>query len=82
MKEYLKGTPLLMISGKSETKEQMSSSKEYEVSQLTACSIYDSIYIAISEKLKTQFITADEKLFSRVKKYNYDIVLLKEYLSE
>jgi len=56
--------------------------KAYEISQLTGCSIYDSIYIAISEKLKTQFITADEKLFSRVKQYNYNIVLLNEYLSE
>ena len=53
----------------------------YEISKKTNNSIYDSIYIAISEKYKAPFITADKKLFESLKLHNYNILMLDDFLS-
>ena len=53
----------------------------YEISKKTNISIYDSIYIAISEKHKAPFITADKKLYEALKSHNYNIVLLDDFIS-
>ncbi len=53
----------------------------YEISKKTNNSIYDSIYIAISEKYKAPFITADKKLYEALKSHNYNIVLLDDFIS-
>jgi len=53
----------------------------YKISQEANCSIYDSIYIAVSEKYKAPFITADNKLFNALKPLNYNIVILEDFLN-
>jgi predicted nucleic acid-binding protein len=52
----------------------------YEISKKTNNSFYDSIYIAISEKYKAPFITADKKLYEALKSHNYNIVLLDDFI--
>jgi len=47
----------------------------------TNSSIYDSIYIAISEKYRAPFITADKKFYEVLKSHNYNIVLLDDFIS-
>ena len=52
-----------------------------EYRKKTNNSIYDSIYIAISEKYKAPFITADKKLYEALKSHNYNIVLLDDFIN-
>jgi len=52
----------------------------YDISKKTNNSIYDSIYIAISDKYRAPFITADRKLYESLKSYNYNIVMLDDFL--
>ena len=53
----------------------------YEISKKTNNSIYDSIYIAISEKYRAPFITADKKLYEALKSHNYNIILMDDFIS-
>jgi predicted nucleic acid-binding protein len=52
----------------------------YDISKKTNNSIYDSIYIAISKKYMAPFITADRKLYESLKVYDYNIVMLDDFL--
>jgi predicted nucleic acid-binding protein len=52
----------------------------YDISKKTNNSIYDSIYIAISKKYMAPFITADRKLYESLKLYNYNIIMLDDFL--
>ena len=52
----------------------------YDISKRTNNSIYDSIYIAISKKYMAPFITADRKLYESLKSYDYNIVMLDDFL--
>ena len=52
----------------------------YDISRRTNNSIYDSIYIAISKKYMAPFITADRKLYESLKSYDYNIVMLDDFL--
>lgn len=38
-----------------------------EVAQRFGCSFYDAIFIALAERLNTQVLTADRKLYDRLK---------------
>lgn len=51
------------------------SSKLHFINKIT---IYDSVYIALAKYINAQFITADEKLFEKVKGIG-SIILLKNY---
>ncbi|MCL4377399.1 MAG: type II toxin-antitoxin system VapC family toxin [Actinobacteria bacterium] len=53
----------------------------YKISRKTNNSIYDSIYVALSEKYKALFITADRKLYETLNSFNYNIVLLDDFIS-
>jgi predicted nucleic acid-binding protein len=41
-------------------------------------SIYDAVYIALSRYIDMQFITADQKLYDRIKDYG-NVILLADY---
>jgi len=53
----------------------------YEISKKTNNSIYDSIYLTLSEKYKASFITADRKLCESLISFNYDIILLDDFIN-
>lgn len=39
----------------------------YGVAERLGCSFYDSIFIALAERLDTQVLTAEKKLYDRIK---------------
>jgi len=51
----------------------------YSISKKIEDSVYDCIYVAMSEKYRAPLITADEKLCKKAKKYNYDVISLTEF---
>ncbi len=53
----------------------------YDISKRINSSVYDSIYIAMSDKYKAPFITADKKLYKNAKSLNFDVMLLKDFIS-
>lgn len=78
LEEILKELFHILIFIKLDSKDYINA---YEISKKTNNSIYDSIYIAISEKYKAPFITADKKLHEALKSHNYNIVLLDDFIS-
>jgi len=44
-------------------------------------SLYDSIYLSLSEDLDAFLITADKKLFESVKDTNKKVIMLSDFLS-
>jgi len=78
LEEVLKELFHILIFIKLDSKDYINA---YEISKKTNNSIYDSIYIAISEKHKAPFITADKKLYEALKSHNYNIVLLDDFIS-
>ena len=78
LEEILKELFHILIFIKLDSKDYINA---YEISKKTNNSIYDSIYIAISEKYKAPFITADKKLYEALKSHNYNIVLLDDFIS-
>ena len=78
LEEILKELFHILIFIKLDSKDYINA---YKISKKTNNSIYDSIYIAISEKHKAPFITADKKLYEALKSHNYNIVLLDDFLS-
>ena len=78
LEEILKELFHILIFIKLDSKDYINA---YEISKKTNISIYDSIYIAISEKHKAPFITADKKLYEALKSHNYNIVLLDDFIS-
>jgi len=54
--------------------------KAFKIARDNNITIYDSIYISLSENLQIPFITADSKLYEAAKKQNFDIVLLKDFV--
>lgn len=53
----------------------------YEISKKTNNSIYDSIYIALSEKYKASFVTADKKLYETLSPFSFNIILLDDFIN-
>ena len=78
LEEILKELFHILIFIKLDSKDYINA---YEISKKTNNSIYDSIYIAISEKYKAPFITADKKLYETLKSHNYNIVLLNDFIN-
>ncbi|MBU4224186.1 type II toxin-antitoxin system VapC family toxin [Patescibacteria group bacterium] len=78
LEEILKELFHILIFIKLDSKDYINA---YEISKKTNNSIYDSIYIAISEKYRAPFITADKKLYEALKSHNYNIVLLDDFIS-
>jgi len=56
--------------------------KAFKIARANDITIYDSIYISLSEELEIPFITADKKLHALTKKLNSKIILLKDFISE
>lgn len=53
----------------------------YNISKRMNSSVYDSIYIAMSEKYKAPFITADKKLYESAKNLNFNVLFLDDFVS-
>jgi len=53
--------------------------KAFEISRKINSSIYDSLYLALSQSLDCPLITADNKLKERSGKENYPVLLLHEF---
>ncbi|MDD5622455.1 MAG: type II toxin-antitoxin system VapC family toxin [Actinomycetota bacterium] len=53
----------------------------YEISRKIKASIYDCIYIAMSEIYKAPLIAADKKLCESAKSLNFNIVFLDDFVS-
>ena len=53
----------------------------YNISRRINSSIYDGIYIAMSEKYKAPFITADKKLYESAKNFNFSDLFLDDFVS-
>ena len=51
--------------------------KSVSLSREKSISVYDSVYVALANKLDYQFITADEKLYNSIKDFPY-VKLLKD----
>jgi len=45
-------------------------------------SVYDGIYIALSEKFDAPLITADKKLYKSVKNLPYKVIMLSDFLEK
>lgn len=56
--------------------------KAFKIARDNRITIYDGIYISLSEELNISFITADKKLHALTQKFNYRIILLKDFISE
>lgn len=56
--------------------------KAFKIARDIGVTIYDGIYISLSDELNIPFITADKKLFTLTEKLNYRVVLLKNFTSE
>lgn len=78
LEEILKELFNILIFIKLDSKDYINA---YEISKKTNNSIYDSIYIALSEKYRASFITADKKLYETLSSLNYNIVLLDDFIS-
>jgi predicted nucleic acid-binding protein len=78
LEEIIKELFHILIFIKLDSKDYM---KAYEISKKTNNSIYDSIYLALSEKYKATFITTGRKLCETLKFFNYNIVLLDDFIS-
>jgi len=76
IEEIVKKIFYIQIIGQLDYKTYLNS---YSISQEINESIYDCIYIAMSEKYRASLITADEKLCSKAKKNNYNVMLLTEF---
>jgi predicted nucleic acid-binding protein len=55
--------------------------KAYSISKRMKSSVYDCIYIAMSDKYKAPFITADKKLYNSAKSLNFNVILLNDFKS-
>jgi len=55
--------------------------KAFEISRKIKNTIYDSLYLALSQSLDCPLITADNKLKQNAKKENYSVLLLSEFKS-
>ena len=55
--------------------------RAYGISRKIEASIYDCIYIAMSEIYKAPLITADKKLYESAKNLNLNVVLLDDFSS-
>jgi len=55
--------------------------KAFEISRKIKSSIYDSLYLALSQLLDCSLVTADAKLKLDAKKENYSVMLLSEFKS-
>jgi len=53
----------------------------YNISRKMNSSIYDCIYITMSDKYKAPFITADKKLYESAKNLNFNIIFLDDFVS-
>jgi len=53
--------------------------KSYSISRKINCSIYDCIYISMSDKYKAPLITADKKLHKNATENNLNVMLLDEF---
>ncbi len=56
--------------------------KAFKIARDNGVTIYDGIYISLSEELNIPFITADRKLHALTEKLNYRIIPLKDFISE
>ena len=56
--------------------------KSFEISRKIKKSVYDSIYVALSELLDSPLITADNKLRQDAKINGYDVLLLSEFMGD
>ncbi|MHB1334698.1 MAG: type II toxin-antitoxin system VapC family toxin [Candidatus Humimicrobiaceae bacterium] len=54
--------------------------KAFKIARANDITIYDSIYISLSEELEIPFITADSKLYEIMKKQNFNIIILKDFI--
>ena len=61
--------------------DQRSYIRAYEISRKINASIYDCIYIAMSEIYKAPLITADKKLCESAKSLNLNVVFLDDFSS-
>ena len=50
--------------------------------RLLKISVYDSVYIALSEKLDASLITADKKLYEAGKNLQYKVIMLSDFLEK
>jgi predicted nucleic acid-binding protein len=55
-------------------------SKSFQISRKFDISLYDSVYIAITEDLGANLITADKRLYDSIKLSNSKITLLSDFL--
>jgi predicted nucleic acid-binding protein len=53
----------------------------YEISRKMDASIYDCIYIAMSDIYKSPLITADKKLYKSAKSLNFNVMFLDDFAS-
>lgn len=54
--------------------------KAFKIARNNNITLYDSIYISLSEELAIPFITADSKLYEIMKKQNFNIIILKDFI--
>lgn len=54
--------------------------KAFKIARDNNITIYDSIYISLSEELAIPFVTADLKLYELTKKKNFNIIILKDFI--
>jgi len=55
--------------------------KAYDISIKMNSSVYDCIYITMSDKYKAPFITADKKLYNSAKGLNFNVIFLDDIIS-
>jgi predicted nucleic acid-binding protein len=56
--------------------------KAFKIARDIGVTIYDGIYLSLSDELNIPFITADKKLHSLTKKINSKIILLTDFTPE
>jgi len=54
--------------------------KAFKIARDNNITIYDSIYISLSDELAIPLVTADIKLYETIKKKNFDIIILKDFI--
>jgi predicted nucleic acid-binding protein len=43
------------------------------------CAVYDATYLFLTDKIKAQFITSDNKLYEKASKNSFNILQIKDY---
>jgi predicted nucleic acid-binding protein len=56
--------------------------RAFEISQNTGNSVYDCLYVALSDKYRAPLVTADKKLSGSMKSQPHNVILLDDFILE